>query len=147
MIRALDSLLDKLAILEREIAAQKGEFSLFGLFHREESISWDLIFAAPWIAGDRHAARDFLVERLQARLDLPELRELGRIQPLMEDSPFVAMARTLPRVDHGRLALGAFDTATQDFRGGYLITNRLPDREPRGRSASPLGAGASGAVG
>ncbi len=147
MSQAVESLVNKLMILEREIAAEKGEFTLFGLFLPEDTISWDLVVTAPWIVKDRIAARHFLAGVLQSRLDLPELRELGGIHPLMDDWPFTTAAKNLPRVEHGRLAIGEFESPGRDFRKGYLITNQWPDREPTGRPARARGVRSPGSIG
>ena len=147
MSEAAESLVDDLVVLEREIAAEKGEFWLFGLFLPEDTIGWDLVVTAPWIVKDRIDAVRYLAGLLQSRLGLPELRELGGIFPQMEDWPFIAAARRLPRVEHGRLPIGPFDSEVKDFRRGYLITNRLPDLEPTGRLARPRGIGTTGVAG
>ena len=44
-------LVKKFVSLERDVSAEKGGFSLFGLFHREEASfdKWDLVIAAPWL--------------------------------------------------------------------------------------------------
>jgi hypothetical protein len=42
--------IDKYIELERSISYEKGDFSLFALFLREDAADiWDLVVAAPWI--------------------------------------------------------------------------------------------------
>jgi len=46
----MKQILDKFVSLERDIASEKGEFSLFALFLREDAEdNWDLLASAPWL--------------------------------------------------------------------------------------------------
>jgi hypothetical protein len=46
----MKQMIEKLASLERDVASEKGEFSLFGLFLREDAEGkWDLLASAPWL--------------------------------------------------------------------------------------------------
>ena len=125
MRKALESLLDKLAVFEREVSEEMGDFSLFGLFRRDDAISWDLVVTAPWIDRDRAAALKLLAGRLQSRLSTPELQELSAVFPLTQDHPVRSVVKQeLPRAEHDRLALGGFETDHQSFDKSYLITNK-----------------------
>ena len=46
----MNQLVEKLASLERDISSEKGDFSLFALFLREDAYDrWDLLVSSPWI--------------------------------------------------------------------------------------------------
>jgi hypothetical protein len=72
--------IEKLASLERDIASEKGEFSLFALFLREDADeTWDLLASAPWLEADKRESLEYLVNEIRARLDTQELLSLSRI--------------------------------------------------------------------
>ena len=52
-------LTEKFTRLESQIAQEKGDFTLFALFMREDVPDrWDLIVSAPWLGDDKRAAVD-----------------------------------------------------------------------------------------
>lgn len=73
----------------REIAAQKGDFTLFGLFMRSDAPgTWDLVVSAPWLEkkGKLKATSEF-VELLSASIGEQALRDFSRIQTIDSESP------------------------------------------------------------
>lgn len=73
-IGLLKRLLQGLAVVEREVSAERGEFALFALIEKEEweeyspvptGSSWGLYVAAPWIWENRRAALQCLHERVR----------------------------------------------------------------------------------
>ena len=59
--------IEKLASLERDIASEKGEFSLFALFLREDADDkWDLLASASWLEANNRASLAYLVNQLRA---------------------------------------------------------------------------------
>lgn len=64
----------KFAWLESEIARERGDFTLFALFMREDVPDrWDLIVSAPWFGEDRQAAVNYLVGQIKSRLGEEDL--------------------------------------------------------------------------
>jgi hypothetical protein len=62
-------LTEKFAELESHIAEEKGPFTLFALFMREDAPDrWDLIVSAPWAGGDKRSVVDYFVGQIKARL-------------------------------------------------------------------------------
>ena len=48
-----DQLIEHLKTVEKEIEAEKGQFSLFVLFSRPDSVALDLVVAAPWLQTEK----------------------------------------------------------------------------------------------
>jgi hypothetical protein len=81
-------LIKKLVALEREITAEKGEFTLFALFLREESFDkWDLVLSAPWFWADTQSVYKYVADKLRSRLKSAELLSLSRFVLIEKDDP------------------------------------------------------------
>lgn len=62
----MKQLVEKLIALEQQISTEKGEFSLFALFLREDAQDkWDLVASAAWLEADKKTALDYLSTRPQ----------------------------------------------------------------------------------
>jgi len=63
-------LFEKLESLEKKIADERGEFSLFGLFLREDAEDrWDIVVAAPWLNADSMEDINYIAKKLKYRLE------------------------------------------------------------------------------
>src|SRR2546426_3521117 len=73
-------LTEKFTRLESQIAQEKGDFTLFALFMREDVPDrWDLIVSAPWLGDDKRAAVSYLVDQIKSKLGERDLTNLSRI--------------------------------------------------------------------
>ena len=98
--------LEKLALLEREISAQKGDFSLFGLFLREDAPDkWDLLVSAPWLEVDEKQGFKYIAEEVHSRLDTDELLFISRIVLLEKNNPILEAIHKAIRVKHGKVEI------------------------------------------
>jgi hypothetical protein len=123
-------LMDKLTLLEREIAAKRGEFTLFALFQREESDYWDVVVAAPWLESDKGEAYRFMAEQLQSHLNLQEILTVSRIVLIDEDNPYL---EAVVQAKNGHE--GVVEVRDEEFFGlpiqrGYIITALKPTVTP-----------------
>jgi hypothetical protein len=83
-------LFEKLESLEKDIAHEKRDFSLFGLFLREDARDrWDLIVAAPWINADSMEHLKYIADKLKTFLKDRELLLISRIVLLDLNDPIV----------------------------------------------------------
>ena len=74
----MNQMIDKLASLERDIASEKGEFSLFALFLREDAEEkWDLLASASWLEANKKESLEYLSTQIRSRLDTKELLSLS----------------------------------------------------------------------
>jgi hypothetical protein len=94
----------KLRKAMREIAAKKGEFSLFGIFLRSNSPgTWDLVVSAPWLEkGKLKTLREF-TELLSESMGEQALRKLAPIVILNEGDPAVKAVISAFSVDDGEV--------------------------------------------
>ena len=88
--------------MELEISKEKGEFSLFMLLHREEGTDkYDLIVSAPWLEVDKRQGLEYLVEKVQSKLNRDELLTISRIVILEKDNPTLAAVLKAINVKQG----------------------------------------------
>lgn len=88
----------------REIAAKKGDFSLFGLFKRADSPdTWDLVVSAPWLErGELKALREF-TDLLSSEIGEQSLRQFSRIVTLKPSDPAVNAVVSAFSIDDGEV--------------------------------------------
>ena len=97
---------EKLALLEREVSDEKGEFSLFGLFLREDAqdeYKWDLLVSAPWLDADKKEGLTYLAKEIQERLEPDELLSISRIVVLERGDPILEAIQKAVNVKHGEV--------------------------------------------
>jgi hypothetical protein len=129
--------IEKLASLERDIASEKGEFSLFALFLREDADdTWDLLASAPWLEANNRESLDYLVNQLRARLDTQELLSLSRIVLLEKGNPVLEAIHKAIKVRHGMVELGDSISFGVPIKHAYIITSER-EKSPRSRTPQP----------
>ncbi|MDD5271208.1 MAG: hypothetical protein PHU14_00685 [Methylovulum sp.] len=65
----MNSLAQKMTVVEQELAAEQGDFTLFALFLRENSPGlWDVIVSAPWIDANRETGLNTVVAKVKCEL-------------------------------------------------------------------------------
>jgi hypothetical protein len=97
---------EKLVLMEREVSAEKGDFSLFGLFLRENSQDedkWDLLVAAPWLEADKRKGLAYLAKEIQKRLEPEEILSISRIVVLEKGNPNLKNIHKAVNVKHGKV--------------------------------------------
>ncbi|UCC96728.1 MAG: hypothetical protein JSW66_12890 [Phycisphaerales bacterium] len=100
--------LEKLASLERELSDEKGDFSLFGLFLREDAQDedkWDILVAAPWLDADKKKGLAYLAKEIQERLEPDELLSISRIVVLERGNPTLEAIHKAVKVKHGKVEI------------------------------------------
>lgn len=92
----------KLRKAMRDIAEDKGPFTLFGIFMRTDAPgTWDLVVAAPWLEQGKLKALSDLTQRLSRALGEKSLQQLSRIVTLDEDNPGLHAILSSFAVDDG----------------------------------------------
>ena len=121
------NLIEKFARLEAEIAQEKGDFTFFALFMREDvSDRWDLIVAAPWVGEDKRGAVDYLVDQIKSRLGGEYLVCLSRIVPADPDHVAVQDLNRTIQVEHGNVEVRDSNIFGQAIKRAHIITSKLP---------------------
>jgi hypothetical protein len=129
--------IEKLASLERDIASEKGEFSLFALFLREDGDNkWDLLASAPWLEADNRESLDYLVNQLRARLDTQELLSLSMVVLLDKDNPVLEAVHKAVKVRHGMAEVRDSISFGVPIKHAYIITSQR-ENAPRSRAPQP----------
>jgi|SRR5215831_19226585 len=129
--------IEKLAFLERDIASEKGEFSLYALFLREDADDkWDLLASAPWLEANKRESLDYLVNQLRSRLDTPELLSLSRIVVLEKGNPVLEAIHKRIKVRHGMVEVRDSISFGVPIKHAYIITSER-ENSPRSRTPQP----------
>jgi len=131
----MKQMIEKLASLERDIASEKGEFSLFGLFLREDSEGkWDLLASAPWLETNQKEGLEYLVDQTRSRLNIQELLSLSRIVLLEKGNPILEAIHRTISVKHGMAEMRDNIFFGLPIKHAYLITS---ERENSTRTLTP----------
>lgn len=93
-------LAEKFCEAEREVAQQRGGFTLFGLFELEDMPgNWDLIAAAPWLDTSRSSIKE-LIDALNAFFSVQDWKSIATVVPMPESSDFVQAITRKYRFEH-----------------------------------------------
>ena len=118
---------DKFAELESHVAQEKGAFTLFALFMREDAPDrWDLIVSAPWTGGDKQSAVNYLIGQIKSRLGeqgLPSLARIVVIDP--QDAAVQALNREI-QIEHGSVEVRDRNFFGLPVKHAYIITSKRP---------------------
>jgi len=133
----MKQMIEKLVSLERDIASEKGEFSLFALFLREEADGkWDLLASAPWLEANDRKSLDYLANQLRARLDTQELLSLSMIVLLEKGNPVLEAIHKAIKVRHGMAEVRDSLSFGVPIKHAYIITSAR-ENSPRNRTPQP----------
>jgi len=121
---------EKLALLEREVSGEKGEFSLFGLFLREDAQDedkWDLLISALWLDADKKKGLAYLAKEIQKRLEPDELLSISRIVVLERDNPILESIHRAVNVKHGKEEVKDSNFFGVQITQAYISTSSSTD--------------------
>lgn len=117
----------KFAWLESQIAREKGDFTLFALFMREDVPDrWDLIVSAPWVGEDKDALVSYLVGQIRSRLGKEYLTYLSRIVPVDPDAVAVRDLNRAIQVEHGNVEVRDSTFFGLAIKHAHIITSKRP---------------------
>lgn len=118
---------EKFTRLESQIAQERGGFTLFALFMREDVPDrWDLIVSAPWVGDDKEAAVSYLVDQIKSRLGEENLTMLSRIVPIGSDDPAVQRLNRTISTEHGSVEVRDSNFFGLPIKHAYIITSKRP---------------------
>jgi hypothetical protein len=133
----MKQIIEKLASLERDIASEKGEFTLFALFLREDADDkWDLVASAPWLEANHRESLEYLVTQLRERLDTQELLSLSMIVVLEQDNPVLEAIHKTIKVRHGMAEVRDNLSFGVPLQHAYIVTSAR-ENAPRNRTPQP----------
>lgn len=118
-------LADKFVALEREIADERGGFTLFALLLREDAENkWDVVLSAPWFGGEEKNVLDYFARKIQSRLQPDELVMLSRIVLIEPNSEAVKAVNKAISVEHGRAEVLDSNFFGLQIKHAYIITSK-----------------------
>jgi hypothetical protein len=121
---------EKLRKVMREVAAEKGDFNLFGLFLREESDKWDLVVSSPWLEQGKMKALGELAEKVGSELGQEQILSLSRIVTLASDDPsFEAITKAIS-VDNGNVEIRNSEFFGLPIKHAYIFQSKRPQPAP-----------------
>lgn len=129
-----------------EIAAKKGDFTLFALFRRADAPgTWDLVVSAPWIESGKLKATSEFVNLLADSIGTEPLKQFARVQTVSEDSPAVKFILASFPVDDGERHIQSTDLFGLRIDEAVIFRARRPDPKRSGRKTpQPTAAGSRG---
>lgn len=128
MINVLESQMskaaEKLRQIEIEISAEKGDFNLFALIEREDSLGkWDVIASAKWVGNQKRELITAIASKISKVLTQEEQLMLSRILVLPPTDPFVRNLNMIG-VEHGTVKLSNNTFNGILIKEAYLITSK-----------------------
>lgn len=113
---------EKLRQVMDQVSAEKGDFTLFGLFLSEDSPDkWDLVVSAPWLEAGKLKALSEFVEKLAAIVGQEEVLSLSKIVTLNHDNPSLnAILRTV-RVEDQPVELQNGNLFGLEIKRAYIL--------------------------
>ena len=139
MKTVIDALLD----VERALSSEKGQFTLFALFLREEALEkWDLVVSAPWIEKDKRSALRLLADRLQESLSASDVLSISRIVLLDPSDAGVELINRTVRVEDSTVEVKDSTFFGQQIRHAHIFASKRQPMEVRQRAPGYAARGA-----
>ena len=132
----ISKLVAKLRAVEAEISKQRGSFTLFALFLREEAPNrWDLVASAPWFGASEKKTLDYLVKKLKTRLGESEMLLLSRIVLVDESNPSLDPIHRTVQVEHGEFEVNDSVYSGLQIKHAFFITSKRQSPVTAGRAS------------
>ncbi len=136
--------------LEKDIAKEKGRFTLFMLLLREEIATvtstsdvgqvlvgrWDLVASASWIYDDKKGSFEYFATKVRHALPEDQLLSVSRIALLREDNPFVVAVTRAFHVDGETVEVADTNLFGIQVHRAFIITSRKERTTARKKAAS-----------
>ena len=116
-----------------EIAAKKGEFTLFALLMRTDAPgTWDLVVSAPWLEGGKLKATGEFVRLLAQSIGEESLQQFSRVVALDRDDPPVKFILENLPVEDRELRIQSTDLLGLQIQEGIIFQAKKPRPSPAG---------------
>jgi hypothetical protein len=116
--------LQKLSALEAEISTEKGPFTLFAIFQREEGYgNWDLLVMAPWMEEEGDVL-DYIGTKMYSVFDDNDMVKFSHIAEIDETVPDLEEFLDMFPVEHGLIRAGYDYYLGKKIKRAYIITAR-----------------------
>lgn len=119
----MKDIIKKLIEIERDSAAEKGDYKLFALFLREESIGrWDIVVYSEWAYLDYPNSQSYLAKKIQNSLSADEIIQISRVVVLEQADLELPDFIQNMNVQHGVAMIKDEEFLGQQIERGYIIT-------------------------
>jgi hypothetical protein len=135
-----------------ELAARKGNFTLFAVFMpvgaplmaAGDPGTWDLVVAAPWLEGNTLKALQELLPLLQKSLGRKALGQFSSIQVVPANDPRIRFILKAFPVEDGELQIQNTDLLGKLIERGVIFRSWRPHtKKPAKKKLQPVAAGSS----
>jgi hypothetical protein len=121
-----------------EIAALKGDFTLFALLRRPDALGdmWDLVVSAPWFKKSTLAATQEMVDLLTKSMGRKALLQFSAVVTLPLDNPIVRFFLKNVPVEDGERGIRSTDLFGTQIEEAIVFRAKRPaPRKARAREA------------
>jgi len=119
----ISKVVEKLCQIETEISTEKGNFTLFALIEREDSLGrWDVVVSVKWVGNTEKALINNIASKIHKELTKEEQLMLSRIVVLPPSDPLVQNLNLIG-VEHGSKKLSNNTLNGIVIKEAYLITS------------------------
>ena len=124
MEKEVSKLVEKFRQIEIGISSEKGDFGLFALIEREDSLGkWDIVVAAKWIGKADKELINAIADKTRKTLSKDEQLMLSRIVILPTSDPLVK-SLNLIGAEHSSIGLSNTSFNGIVIKEAYLITSK-----------------------
>ena len=117
--------LDKFIDLKQKLSLEKGEFTLFALFLREDAPNkWDFVVAAPWIDADRKSALPYIAHQIQKTFKPNEIVALSRIVLIEKDNPGLSALQSAINIVQGTAEYKDCNLFGLQIKHAYILVSQ-----------------------
>lgn len=121
----MKELVAKLRTVEKDLSDEHGEFSLFALFLREQSLDkWDLLISADWIDKMDGIPLKIVVNKLNSYLSKKELLQISRVVIIQENNPDLVLFQDAISEENQPTELRNSDFFGMPIKHAYVITSQ-----------------------
>lgn len=118
---------ERLRQVMRELAAEKGDFTLFGLFLREEAPDkWDLVISSSWLEEGKLKALEEFVEKLASTIGEDEMLKFSRIVTVSHDDPNLDAILRAVSIDDGLMEVRESSFFGLPIKHAYILRSKRP---------------------
>jgi len=128
-----------------EIAALKGDFTLFALFRRADAPgTWDLVASAPWLESGKFQSLGELAELLANSIGRESMWQLARVETVPGDDRTVRSILDRFPVEDGERRIQGADFFDLQIEEAIILRAKRPNQKRPPRNAlHPAGTGTS----
>jgi hypothetical protein len=120
----MKSFVESVLKIERSLSKERGPFSLFALFLREDAPDkWDLVISAPWVESNKEAALRVVTAKARKLLVPPDILSLSRIVIVDPKSAAVEAINRAFHVEHSRLEVRDSNFFGLSIKHAYIFSS------------------------